>query len=127
MAVCLWWQVPYAGCLFFLSGRIRTLLHGDRDSKGSAYSTSLQAVATDVLAACLTAMVAGPISHVPSVIAAHQQAHSRSFVESCRAIRASSGRRGFLAGLVPRTISLVGSLFTVPFAIERIQPFVERI
>lgn len=54
------------------------------------------------------------------------QAHASAFTESCRSIYAIAGRRGFMAGLLPRTISLVGSLFTVPFTIERIQPLVER-
>ena len=66
-------QIPYAGCLFFLSGQIRAALHGEAHANSPGYSRSYTAVAKDVGAAALTATIAGPLSHVPSVIAAHQQ------------------------------------------------------
>uniref|UniRef100_A0A7S0P2B5 Mitochondrial carrier protein n=1 Tax=Calcidiscus leptoporus TaxID=127549 RepID=A0A7S0P2B5_9EUKA len=108
-------EVPYCGCLFFLSDQVRRALRSDEAASASSR------VPRDMLAASLTACVAGPISHVPSVIAAHQQAHAVSLLAACAHIRRTAGARGFCAGLVPRTVSLAGSLFVLPFSIEALQ------
>jgi hypothetical protein len=96
---------------------------------GAAAPTGLDAqrVGRDLLSAALTAMIAGPISHVPSVVAAHQQAHAVSIGTACATLRAAApGFRGFWAGILPRTASLTGSLFVMPFSIELLQPLVEK-
>ena len=80
----------------------------------------------DMAAAAVTASVAGPISQAPNVIAAHQQAHLTPLVDTCRAIYAKAGLRGFFGGLLPRTASLAGSLFIFPFTIETVQAKLER-
>eukprot|EP00965_Chrysotila_dentata_P137809 4559135-Pleurochrysis_carterae.AAC.1 len=49
------------------------------------------------------------------------QAHAECLSTACRSILRSSGPRGFLAGLLPRTLSLAGSLFVLPFSIESIE------
>lgn len=118
-------EVPYAGCLFFLSGHIRSRLR-EAGLAGGGGGGGWRGTCTDMLGAALTACVAGPISHVPSVIASHQQAHAVSLPDACRAIHAAAGARGFWAGLLPRTGSLAGSLFVMPFAVESLQPVLER-
>lgn len=132
MLMCAARETPYAGCLFFLSGWIRSKLASRVDPSGSAPSGRGAfggglATLRDVVAAMLTAAVAGPISHVPAVIASHQQAHAVGLGRACREIRASAGLRGFWGGLLPRTVSLSGSLFIMPFAIETLQPLAERL
>ena len=127
-------EVPYAGCLFFLSGWIRAKLDivwavrasepGSQDGGGSG--TAGSGILRDMAAAVLTASVAGPISQAPNVIAAHQQAHAVSFPEACRRIIARAGYGGFYGGLLTRTASLAGSLFVFPFTIECVQPYCER-
>lgn len=107
-------EIPYAGCLFWLSGRARELVGGARAGGRS--------IATDALAAVFTAAVAGPLSHVPACVAAHQQAHALGLSASVRAIYASRGVWGFWSGLGARSASLAGSLFIVPFVLERLQP-----
>ncbi len=116
-------EMPYAGCLFFLSGRIRDRVRGAIGGDGASRPARL---AGDVASAAMTAAVAGPLSHPPSVVAAHQAAHAVSLPAACAAIMRSGGRAGFFAGLLPRTISLTGSLFVMPFTIEALQPWVER-
>lgn len=125
-------ETPYAGCLFFLSGWIRSQIDiccqyapwGD-DSKSSNGEKRVS-VLRDVAAAILTASVAGPISQVPNVIAAHQQAHASTIKASVRTIVESSGLRGLYGGLMTRTVSLAGSLFIFPFTIEIVQPTYEE-
>ena len=145
--VCVWQrEVPYAGCLFFLSGWIRSKVHGkdligtdgagvegapqaaDGGGGTSGGSGWLPRVGRDLMAAALTAAIAGPISHAPSVIAAHQQAHAVGFAEAVAHLCAEGGGglRGFFRGLVPRTASLTGSLFVMPLTIEWLQPLVEK-
>ena len=132
-------EVPYAGCLFFLSGWIRARLDstwpptvtgsgGGSSSSSSAGSggRSRSSILRDIAAAALTASIAGPISQAPSVIAAHQQAHAVSFGVACQHILAKSGPRGFYGGLLLRTTSLAGSMFVFPFSIETAQPLYER-
>jgi hypothetical protein len=126
-------EVPYAGCLFFLSGWIRGRLDdlwplpaaspGTTSAPGQWSSRS---VLRDVVSAVLTAAVAGPISQAPNVIAAHQQAHAMSLGAACREIASRGGVSGFFSGLLPRTVSLSGSLFIFPFTMEVLQPYVER-
>ena len=79
-----------------------------------------------MVAAVITACIAGPTSHAPSVVAAHQQAHAVTISVALRQILAASGWRGLFAGLLPRTASLAGSLFVMPFSIETVEPLVER-
>jgi len=117
MAMIVAREVPYSGCLFFLSGQVRSALRSD-------VGTDRFGILRDMLAAALTALVAGPLSHVPATIASHQQAHAMPLQDACRDIYRASGMRGFLSGLVPRTVSLAGSLCVVPFAIETLQPLV---
>ncbi len=81
----------------------------------------------DALAATMTAAVAGPISHVPSVIASYQQAHAVGLRTACGEIWRAGGIRRFWGGLLPRSISLSGSLFIMPFAIETLQPLAEEL
>lgn len=135
-------EVPYAGCLFFLSGWIRARLDsawpptvtgsgGGSSSSSSAGAggsggRSRSSILRDIAAAALTASIAGPISQAPSVIAAHQQAHAVSFGVACQHILAKSGPRGFYGGLLLRTTSLAGSMFVFPFSIETAQPLYER-
>lgn len=124
-------EIPYAGCLFFLSGWIRERLHGrvaasEGGGAGGGSDDYKARVARDVLGASLTACVAGPISHVPSVIAAYQQAHALSISAACKALAATGGVRAFFGGLLPRTVSLAGSLFVMPFTIEALTPHVEK-
>jgi hypothetical protein len=143
-------EVPWAGCLFFLSGWVRERLDGLLNSRSSAKQgqagagvggseakgndvvpshgggLSMRATGTQMLAAALTACVAGPISHVPSVIGAYQQAHAVGIGEACAAIKRQFGYRGFWGGLLPRTGSLAGSLFVFSFGVEHVQPRVER-
>lgn len=136
-------EIPYAGCLFFLSGYIRSQIHGTSvigEAGGTEGAATAAAAAPeggitaswaflgrDLLSAALTACIAGPISHVPSVVAAHQQAHSVSISTACREIaRSGKGLGPWFLGLLPRTCSLTGSLFMMPFAIETLQPIVER-
>lgn len=80
------------------------------------------------MSAALTACIAGPISHAPSVVAAHQAAHAVPLGSALRQLRLAGPGRfgGFFTGLLPRTASLTGSLFVMPFAIERLQPLVEK-
>ena len=157
-------EIPYAGCLFFLSGWIRGKLKeqheqheqqqqqlllrsgaGAADAADAAASSGGSgpsgssgggdgglwaggpAIARDMCAAVLTACVAGPISHAPSVVAAHQQAHAVSIREAVRQlVGGARGWRGLFGGLVPRTASLAGSLFIMPFSVETLQPLMER-
>ena len=119
-----------AGCLFFLSGWIRSHVHAAWPGGPSEASGSVswrRRVLSDMASAVLTAAVAGPLSQAPNVIAAHQQAEALSVREVCRAIAAKAGARGFFAGLLPRTASLAGSLFVFPFTIETVQPLLERL
>lgn len=142
-------EVPYAGCLFFLSGWIRARLDSTWPpavigSGGSSSSSSAgdaggagtgaggsggrnrSSILRDIAAAALTASIAGPISQAPSVIAAHQQAHAVSFGVACQQILAKSGPRGFYGGLLLRTTSIAGTMFVFPFSIETVQPLYER-
>ena len=113
-------EVPYCGCLFFLSGRCRARL---RPSAQEPPHSWLRLAASDYAAAFFTALVAGPLSHAPSVVASYQQAHAAGLGCAVRAIyEARGGMRGFFHGLLPRTLSLSGSLFIVPFTIELLQP-----
>ena len=118
-------EVPYAGSLFFLSGWIRSRVHGTwpvSDEPGLAASR----VPRDMLSAAVTASIAGPLSQAPSVVAAYQQAHQVSLSSACQRIAAAGGAAGFFGGLIPRTLSLAGSLFVMPFTVETLQPMVER-
>ena len=136
-------EVPYAGCMFFLSGWIRSKVHGRNvigHDEGAAAAAAADAalpassdggarrIGLDFLTAALTAAVAGPISHAPSVIAAHQSAHAVDFWTACAHLRkvGGGGLSGFFQGLAPRTASLTGSLFVMPLAIECLQPLVEK-
>ena len=110
-------EIPYAACMFFLAGWMRDRLTERFGSDG---------VGLQMTSATLTACIAGPISHVPSVVAAYQQAHAISIGDACRAISKSGGARGFWAGLLPRTASLAGSLFVFPFSVEQFQPLLEK-
>lgn len=57
------------------------------------------------------------------MVAAYQQAHATDLRSALLAIhQARGGFRGFYHGLMPRTLSLSGSLFIVPFTIELLQP-----
>ena len=96
------------------------LRHEGADSPGEA---SLRHLLRDVAAAAITATVAAPLSHVPAVLASYQQAHHVPLIEAARAIRAASGVGGFFAGIVPRTMSIAGSLFVVPFTMEALHPY----
>lgn len=118
-------EFPYGGCLFFLSGRIREQVRTAIGSDGAS-SNAVKRIASDMASAALTAVVAGPLSHAPSVVAAHQQAHGVPFLEACNQIRRSAGVKGFFLGLLPRTCSLAGSLFVFPLTVETVQPIVER-
>jgi hypothetical protein len=114
-------EVPYAGVLLYLSARVRAAV-GDAAGAGAPGAGAATRWAADAAAALLSAAVAGPISHVPSVIASHQQAHNVGVVEACRCIRLSGG---FFRGVVPRTCTLAGSLFVIPLTIETVQPMLE--
>ena len=109
-------EVPYAGTLFFLSGWIRERLTRNGIGEG---------VGRDILAALLSATIVGPISHVPSVIASHQQANNASISTACREMYATGGGTSFFRGILPRTLTLAGSLFVIPCAIEFLQPLIE--
>lgn len=109
-------EVPFAGCLFFLSGYVRARLEALFPDGG---------VPRDMAAAAVTASVAGPLSHAPNVVAAHQQANLTPLGETVRSIYARAGLRGFVAGLLPRTASLAGTLFVFPFTVERVQAKLE--
>ena len=130
-------EVPYAGCLFFLSGYIRSRVtqawptgashNGSEPPEGQAQAPiSPGSMLRDMLSAAMTAAVAGPLSQAPSVVAAHQQAHQVSLLTACREISAAGGLRSFFGGLAPRTTSLAGSLFIFPFTVEAAQGLVER-
>jgi len=114
-------EVPYAGCLFFLSAKIRAALE---PPEGAAAPLATR-VPRDMLAAVLCACVAGPLSQVPCTIAAYQQAHALGIAAACRAIHRTG--LGFFAGLTARTASLAGSLFVFPFTMEELQPVAERL
>ena len=114
-------EVPYAGCLFFLSAKIRAALE---PPEGAAAPLATR-VPRDLLAACVCACVAGPLSQVPCTIAAYQQAHALGIGAACAAI--SRTGIGFFAGLTARTASLAGSLFVFPFTMEELQPVAERL
>ena len=92
-------EVPYAGCLFFLSAKIRAALE---PPEGAAAPLATR-VPRDLLAACVCACVAGPLSQVPCTIAAYQQAHALGIGAACAAI--SRTGIGFFAGLTARTAS----------------------
>lgn len=113
-------EIPYAGTLFFLSGWLNSRLRvlSDSDERGSH-------LGLDVLTALCSAAVAGPVSHAPSVIASHQQARSVTVSAACREIAATGGLNSFYRGLVPRTLTLAGSLFVIPFTIRELQPLIE--
>ena len=55
----------------------------------------------DAVAATMTAAVAGPISHVPSVIASYQQAHAVGLRTACGEIWRAGGISRFWGGLRP--------------------------
>lgn len=116
-------EVPYSGTLFFLSGFVRGELH--RAWGGSAADSVAGRAAIDVFSALCSAAVAGPLSHAPAVVASHQQAHGVTITAACRDIAASGGLRAFYRGVVPRTVTLAGTLLVIPAAIEAIQPWVE--
>jgi hypothetical protein len=114
-------EVPYAGVLLYLSARVRAAV-GDAAGAGAPGAGAATRWAADAAAALLSAAIAGPISHVPSVIASHQQAHNVGVVEACRCIRLSGG---FFRGVFPRTCTLAGSIFVIPLTIEAVQPMLE--
>ena len=68
----------------------------------------------ELLCGCLTSLVATPISHPPSVIAAYQQGHSVSLMVALREITAHNGWRGLWRGVMVRTFSLAGTFTVVP-------------
>lgn len=114
-------EVPYAGTLFFLSGFLNAQLRSgllSTDERGPH-------LGLDVLTALCSAAIAGPISHAPSVIASHQQARGVTILAACREIAATGGWRSFFRGLVPRTLTLAGTLFVIPFTIRELQPLIE--
>ena len=80
----------------------------------------------DLVAAAVTAAIAGPLSHAPSVVASTQQAHNVTIREACSMIWRADGLIGFFRGVRLRTISLTGSMFVIPLTIETLQPLVER-
>ena len=61
-------------------------------------------VPRDLLAACVCACVAGPLSQVPCTIAAYQQAHALGIGAACAAI--SRTGIGFFAGLTARLLRI---------------------
>lgn len=116
-------EVPYAGTMFFLSHWIRTQLNGG-DELGAHVSTSHH-IGRDLLTAFVSAAIVGPISHAPSVIASHQQANNVTISTACREMYAAGGFRSFYRGIIPRTITLAGSLFVIPITIAAVQPMLE--
>ena len=129
-------EVPYAGCLFFLSGWVRSKMHGESvigaagesggGAAGGAAGSSAARYGRDLVAAAVTAAIAGPLSHAPSVVASTQQAHNVTIREACSMIWRADGLIGFFRGVRLRTISLTGSMFVMPLTIETLQPLVER-
>ena len=121
LAMVLAREVPYATCLFWLSGRVRRKFANPRAVHDPPWRSSR--LTRDYFAALCTAIVAGPVSHVPACIGAHQQAHATDISTSLVQLR-SPGGAGLWAGLLPRTLSLSGSLFIVPFSLEIVQNYI---
>ena len=63
-------------------------------------------------------MVATPISHIPSVIAAYQQGHGVGLKTAIQDLYQIGGFSEFWRGLVARTVSLAGTMTVVPFVMR---------
>ena len=64
------------------------------------------------------ALIASPVSHVPSVIAAYQQGHNLPLRIAYSNIIAEGGWRELWRGLGARTLSLAGTMTVVPIVIS---------
>ncbi len=113
MAAMVGREVPFAASLFWLqpmlSKMARTL--DDRHSIGK-----------DLLVGVATSIVATPISHVPSVIAAYQQGTGLSLRSAVTELYRIGGFREFWRGLGARTLSLAGTMTVVPFVLRTLGP-----
>lgn len=137
MTVCR--EIPFASSMFFIQPLMREWIHGHLNSPTpsasssssshslstsssssavSALLSSLRSFGCDALCGLLTAALACPISHVPSVLAAYQQSRQISVGHAFSELWAQGGVRELLRGFGARTISLAGTLTVVPLAIR---------
>ena len=69
------------------------------------------------LCGLITSCVTTPFGHVPSVIAAYQQGQGVGLRQAVKDLTKVDGWRGLWRGLLPRTVSLAGSMTVIPIVI----------
>jgi hypothetical protein len=111
-------EVPFASALFYF----RPLLSEYLNEKFPTVKNNEISLSRELLCGCLTSIVATPLSHPSSVIAAYQQGHSVSPTAAFREITALDGWTGLWRGLAARTVSLAGTFTVVPILLYYLSP-----
>lgn len=107
-------EAPFAASLFYIRPVLGKRFVGERrpdESLTERFIAELQCGA-------MTAAIAGPVSHVPSVIGAYQQGHGVSFRGAVSDLLAAGGWRELWRGLPARTLSLCGTMTVVPIVMD---------
>lgn len=112
-------EVPFAAALLYVRPTLSAYLHPDPDG-GVCQDPLWKRVGREVASGVITALVCGPVSHVPSVIAAYQQGHGTSIRESVSQLVRLGGYSELWRGLAHRTFSLAGTFIVVPFTVSRL-------
>lgn len=106
-------EIPFASALFYIRPLLSQCLMDSFPGADQKLS-----IVKELTCGCLTSIIATPLSHPPSVIAAYQQAHSIGLVAAIRGITARDGHIGLWRGLLARTVALAGTFTVVPIIVN---------
>lgn len=118
--MCVCREVPFASALLFFRPRIKVSTSTLISSSTRTKYPKCSMVGAEVMPGVATAAIAGPISHVPSVLAAYQQGHGVSLAQAYKELLAFGGKKELWRGLTARTVSLAGTFTVVPFVISQL-------
>ena len=109
-------EVPFAASLFWLQPTLSKMAQA-LDGNDQSHS-----IGKYLLVGIATSIIATPISHVPSVIAAYQQGHGKDLRTAVGDLYRIGGVREFWRGLGARTVSLAGTMTVVPLVLRALAP-----
>ena len=137
MAMMVCREIPFAAALFYIRPALSKLvsppaddntpLTNPSDSVGSLIAPQSSLLARglrELGCGCVTSLIASPVSHVPSVLAAYQQGHGVSLKQAYSDLLKAGGGswKELWRGLGPRTASLAGTMTVVPMVLEWLKP-----
>ena len=120
-------EIPFAASLFWLQPNLKQIIQNVWPTKENNQEDKTCFMSPSNLLKCAitgfgTSVIATPISHVPSVVAAYQQGHGLGVHKAIQELLAVGGPRELWRGLVARTLSLAGTLTVVPIVLDALAP-----